>query len=86
MAGGREVDADLMCASGLDRHLDEREAVPVLEKASAAPRPLSRRAHGVDRPEKGVGHEADGMIENRFAPGKKSRHEASIASLHFGLP
>jgi hypothetical protein len=60
MTRGREVDADLVGPARLDLDLHERRVFAVLEKTNAASRPLSRRAHGVDRAEKAMGHEADG--------------------------
>ena len=86
MTRGREVDADLMGPARLDLDLYERRVFAVLEKTNAASRPLSRRAHGVDRAEKTMRHEADGVLENRLAQRKPSRHESAIASLHVVLP
>src|SRR3990172_4781831 len=83
---GREVDADLMGPARLDLDLYERAALAVLEETNAASRPLSRRAHGVDRAQKAMRHEADGVLENRLAPRKSARHQSAIASFHVILP
>jgi hypothetical protein len=86
MTRGREVNADLMSPARLDFDLYEREALAVLEETDAASRPLSRRAHGVDRAEEAMRHEADGVLENRLARGKSAGHQSAIASFDVVLP
>ena len=86
VARGREVNADLMRPPGLDLDLHEGTVPAVLEKTSAGSRPLPRRAHGVDRAEKAVGHEPDSVLENRLASRKSAGDEGAVGSLHIALP
>jgi hypothetical protein len=86
MTRGREVNADLMGSASLDLDLYERPALAVLEKANSASRPFSRCAHGVDRAEKAMRDEADGLLEDRLTRRKSARHEGAITSFHILLP
>ena len=77
MAGGGQVDPDLVRTAGGDRHLDDRAAVTRPDHTQPGERGPALGRRGMDAPQPWMAHEADGRVD-RERRGRDPRDQRPV--------